>query len=55
MAPVKRSPGRLRPSLSGSVRSRSNRGRGARRIVSGRGGEVYYTDDHYDSFRAVLR
>ncbi|MFK4101774.1 ribonuclease domain-containing protein [Streptomyces sp. NPDC019531] len=29
--------------------------RGARRIVTGRGGEIYYTDDHYDSFRAVLR
>jgi ribonuclease T1 len=29
--------------------------RGARRIVTGRGGEIYYTDDHYESFRAVLR
>jgi ribonuclease T1 len=29
--------------------------RGARRIVTGQGGEIYYTDDHYDSFRAVLR
>ncbi|MER6065922.1 ribonuclease domain-containing protein [Streptomyces sp. NPDC001792] len=29
--------------------------RGARRIVTGRGGEIYYTDDHYNSFRAVLR
>ncbi|MFM9628137.1 MULTISPECIES: ribonuclease domain-containing protein [Streptomyces] len=27
--------------------------RGARRIVTGQGGEIYYTDDHYDSFRAV--
>ncbi|GHF83777.1 ribonuclease domain-containing protein [Streptomyces griseosporeus] len=29
--------------------------RGARRIVTGQGGEIYYTDDHYDSFRVVLR
>ncbi|MFF5029023.1 ribonuclease domain-containing protein [Streptomyces collinus] len=29
--------------------------RGARRLVTGRRGEVYYTDDHYNSFRAVLR
>src|SRR3954467_10935852 len=25
--------------------------RGARRIVSGRGGELYYTNDHYRTFR----
>ena len=29
--------------------------RGARRIVAGRAGEVYYTDDHYRSFRRVVR
>lgn len=29
--------------------------RGARRIVTGQGGEIYYTGDHYKSFRAVLR
>ncbi|MEV5146754.1 ribonuclease [Streptomyces sp. NPDC052727] len=29
--------------------------RGARRVVTGQGGEFYYTDDHYESFRAVLR
>lgn len=28
--------------------------RGARRIVTGRDGERYYTDDHYDSFRLVV-
>ena len=27
--------------------------RGARRIVAGSGGELYYTDDHYRSFVAV--
>lgn len=29
--------------------------RGARRIVGGDDGELYYTDDHYDSFREVVR
>ena len=29
--------------------------RGARRIVAGREGELYYTDDHYESFRRVIR
>jgi ribonuclease T1 len=29
------------------------RNRGVRRIVAGRGGELYYTDDHYRSFRRV--
>ncbi|MFJ5550684.1 ribonuclease domain-containing protein [Streptomyces sp. NPDC093225] len=38
-----------------TVRTPGERDRGARRIVTGRGGELYYTDDHYDSFRAVLR
>ena len=27
--------------------------RGARRIVAGKGGEFYYTDDHYRSFRRI--
>ncbi|MCC6533809.1 MAG: ribonuclease [Burkholderiales bacterium] len=27
--------------------------RGARRIVAGRGGEYYYSDDHYHSFRRI--
>ena len=28
--------------------------RGARRIVAGEEGELYYTDDHYDSFQRIL-
>ena len=28
--------------------------RGARRIVAGGNGELYYTDDHYRSFRRIL-
>lgn len=30
------------------------RDRGPRRIVAGRGGELYYTDDHYRSFRRII-
>jgi ribonuclease T1 len=29
--------------------------RGARRVVAGAGGEFYYTDDHYASFREIVR
>ena len=29
------------------------RDRGARRIVAGEGGELYYSDDHYRSFRRI--
>jgi ribonuclease T1 len=29
--------------------------RGERRLVVGRNGDVYYTSDHYESFRQVLR
>lgn len=38
-----------------TVRTPGSRDRGARRIVTGQSGETYYTDDHYNSFRAVLR
>jgi len=30
------------------------RDRGARRIVAGSGGEHYYSDDHYRSFKRIL-
>jgi ribonuclease T1 len=30
------------------------RDRGARRIIAGKAGEFYYTDDHYSTFRRVL-
>ncbi|MFH8772338.1 ribonuclease domain-containing protein [Streptomyces sp. NPDC085866] len=38
-----------------TVKTPGSHDRGARRIVIGQGGEIYYTDDHYNSFRAVLR
>lgn len=38
-----------------TVPTPGERDRGARRIVTGSGGETYYTDDHYASFKAVLR
>lgn len=36
-----------------TVRSPGVRGRGARRIVAGAGGEYYYTADHYRSFMRI--
>jgi ribonuclease T1 len=36
-----------------TVRTPGARDRGARRMVAGRGGELYYTEDHYRSFRRV--
>jgi ribonuclease T1 len=36
-----------------TVRTPGARDRGARRIVAGRAGEYYYTDDHYRSFRRI--
>ncbi|WP_030388459.1 ribonuclease domain-containing protein [Streptomyces sp. NRRL S-241] len=38
-----------------TVRTPGERDRGARRIVTGQGGEFFYTDDHYETFKAVLR
>ena len=36
-----------------TVRTPGAKDRGARRIVAGRDGELYYTDDHYNSFRRI--
>lgn len=36
-----------------TVRTPGARDRGARRIIAGRGGEFYYTADHYRSFRRI--
>ncbi|MDQ0989782.1 ribonuclease domain-containing protein [Streptomyces sp. V3I7] len=38
-----------------TVRTPGESDRGARRLVTGQGGELYYTDDHYNSFKAVLK
>ncbi len=38
-----------------TVPTPGSKNRGARRIISGDGHETYYTDDHYRSFKAVLR
>jgi len=47
--------GRLPPGAAGyyheyTVETPNSPDRGARRIVAGAGGEIYYTRDHYDSF-----
>ena len=36
-----------------TVRTPGANSRGARRIVAGKGGELYYSDDHYESFRRI--
>lgn len=38
-----------------TVPTPGERDRGARRLVVGADGDIYYTDDHYRSFRQVLR
>jgi len=38
-----------------TVKTSGAHDRGARRIVAGRAGEYYYTDDHYRSFRRIIR
>ena len=37
-----------------TVKTPGAKDRGARRIVAGRNGEYYYTDDHYRSFRRII-
>ena len=36
-----------------TVKTPGARDRGARRMVAGRGGEYYYTHDHYRTFRRI--
>jgi ribonuclease T1 len=38
-----------------TVRTPGSTDRGTRRLVVGRDGDIYYTADHYESFRQVLR
>lgn len=38
-----------------TVRTPGSRTRGARRIVRGASGELYYTDDHYNSFKRIRK
>jgi len=37
-----------------TVPTPGSRDRGARRIILGKTGELYYTDDHYKTFKRVL-
>ena len=37
-----------------TVTTPGSRDRGARRIIAGRAGEYYYTDDHYRTFMRIL-
>jgi ribonuclease T1 len=37
-----------------TVKTPGARDRGARRIVAGQDGTLYYTDDHYRSFKRIL-
>jgi len=36
-----------------TVKTPGAKDRGSRRIIAGNGGEFYYTDDHYRSFRRI--
>jgi ribonuclease T1 len=37
-----------------TVRTPGVKHRGARRIVTGKGGEKYYSDDHYKTFKRIV-
>jgi ribonuclease T1 len=37
-----------------TVKTPGARDRGARRIIAGRDGEFYYTDDHYRTFKRII-
>jgi ribonuclease T1 len=37
-----------------TVKTPGAKDRGARRIVAGKGGEYYYSDDHYRTFRRII-
>jgi ribonuclease T1 len=37
-----------------TVKTPGERTRGARRIIKGASGDLYYTDDHYSHFRLIL-
>ncbi len=37
-----------------TVRTPGVKHRGARRIVTGKGGESYYSDDHYKTFKRIV-
>lgn len=37
-----------------TVRTPGVKHRGARRIVTGKGGEKYYSDDHYNTFKRIV-
>jgi ribonuclease T1 len=36
-----------------TVKTPGSRTRGARRIIKGAGGELFYTEDHYNTFRRI--
>ena len=38
-----------------TVKTPGERTRGARRIIAGASGELYYTDDHYNHFHRIAR